>query len=225
MQSQTLKLKINSIVFKDSIPEEREFIVNYEIENLSSEKVSFFFNPNEITSSETGSMSNKPFYKIFQGEEQINPGEVLNPYRNLGGLGFEENLKNLKENPEELKKYLKERLNMNIDSMLAEFNKPENEKLKNQTEILMKDLFQLNPRETKSISKVLYWDKKRYYLNGQNEFYLDEKTKHYLELTLILLKSEFKNKLTETQFNTIMSDKNFLNAVIVSNKMEINFSE
>lgn len=225
MQSQTLKLKINSIVFKDSIAEEREFIIYYEIENLSSEKVSFFFNPNGITSSESGSMSNKPFYKIFQGEEQINPGEVLNPYRNLGGLGFEENLKNLKENPEELKKYLKERLNMNIDSMLAEFNKPENEKLKNQTEILMKDVFQLNPRETKSISKVLYWDKKRYYLNGQNEFYLDEKTKHYLELTLILLKSEFKNKLTETQFNTIMSDKNFLNAVIVSNKMEINFSE
>ena len=89
----------------------------------------------------------------------------------------------------------------------------------------MKDVFQLNPKETKLISKTLYWDRKRYYLNGQNEFYLDEKTKHYLELTLILLKSEFKTKLTETQFNTIMSDKNFLNAVIVSNKMEINFSE
>ncbi|CAN1565167.1 hypothetical protein MCEGE10_02862 [Flavobacteriaceae bacterium] len=225
LQSQTLKLKINSIVFKDSIPEERQFIINYEIENLSSEKVSFFFNPNGITSSETGSMSNKPFYKIFQGEEQINPGTVFNLYRNIVGLGFEENLKNLKGNPEELKKYLKERLNMDLDSMLAEFNKPESEKLKNQNEILMKDLFQLNRRETKLISKVLYWDKKRYYLNGQNEFYLDEKTKHYLELTLILLKSEFKTKLTETQFNAIMSDKNFLNAVIVSNKMEINFSE
>jgi hypothetical protein len=225
LQAQTLNLKINSIVFKDSIPEEREFIINYEIENTSTDKVSFFLNTNGITSSETGSMSNKPFYKIFQGEEQINLGTVFNLYRNLGGSGFEENLKNLKGHDEELKKYLKERLNMNIDSMLAEFNKPESEKLKNQNEILMKDLFQLNSRETKSISKVLYWDKKRYYLNGQNEFYLDEKTKHYLELTLILLKSEFKTKLTETQFNTIMSDKNFLNAVIVSNKMEINFSE
>ncbi len=225
LQSQTLKLKINSIVFKDSIPEEREFIINYEIENLSSEKVSFFLNPNEITSSESGSMSNKPFYKIFQGEEQINPGEVLNSYRNPSGLGFEENLKNLKGNPEELKKYLKERLNMDLDSMRADFKKPESEKFKKQNGILMKDMFQLNPRETKSISKVLYWDKKRYYLNGRIEFYLDEKTKHYLELTLILLKSEFKTKLTETQFNTIMSDKNFLNAVIVSNKMEINFSE
>jgi hypothetical protein len=225
LQSQTLKLKINSIVFRDSISEEREFTINYEIENTSTDKVSFFLNTNGITSSETGSMSNKPFYKIFQGEEQINLGTVFNLYRNLGGSGFEENLKNLKGHDEELKKYLKERLNMNIDSMLAEFNKPESEKLKNQNEILMKDLFQLNSRETKSISKVLYWDKKRYYLNGQNEFYLDEKTKHYLELTLILLKSEFKTKLTETQFNTIMSDKNFLNAVIVSNKMEINFSE
>ena len=225
LQGQTLKLKINSIVFKDSIPEEREFIINYEIENLSTEKVSFFLNPKEITSNDYGSMSNKPSYKIFQGEEQINPGEVLNPYRNLGGLGFEENLKNLKGNPEELKKYLKERLNMDLDSMRADFKKPESEKFKRQNKILMKDVFQLNPKETKLISKTLYWDKKRYYLNGQNEFYLDEKTKHFIVLTLILLKSEFKTKLTETQFNNIMSDKNFLNTVIVSNKMEINFSE
>lgn len=225
LQAQTLKLKINSIVFKDSIPEEREFIINYEIENLSTEKVSFFLNPKEITSNDYGSMSNKPSYKIFQGEEQINPGEVLNSYRNLGGLGFEENLKNLKGNPEELKKYLKERLNMDLDSMRADFKKPESEKFKRQNKILMKDVFQLNPKETKLISKTLYWDKKRYYLNGQNEFYLDEKTKHFIVLTMILLKSEFKTKLTETQFNNIMSDKNFLNTVIVSNKMEINFSE
>lgn len=225
LQSQILNLKINSIVFKDSIPEERTFIINYEIENLSNEKVSFFLNSNGFTSSDSGSMSNKPIYKIFQGEEQINPGEVLNSYKNPVGLGFEENMKNLKGNDAELKKYLKERLNMDFDSMLAEFKKPENEKFKRQNTLLLKDLFQLKPKETKAMSKVLYWDKKRYYLNGRNEFYLDEKTKHYLEITLILLKSEFKIALTEMEFNNIMSDKNFLNAVVVSNKMEINFSE
>ena len=60
---------------------------------------------------------------------------------------------------------------MDLDSMRADFKKPESEKFKRQNKILMKDVFQLNPKETKLISKTLYWDKKRYYLNGQNEFY------------------------------------------------------
>ena len=226
-QEKILAVTINSIIKKDTVVDNRKFTLNYQVENLTDQQISFFFNPNGFNSSESGSKSNRLIYKIFQKEEFLNLGTVFQNFALEKIIYEHNNLVSQKEKDELLKKYIKEELKIDYDSIMAETKKPEIERLKNkfrnENKNLLKEIFQMNPKQIKSFSVEIFWDKTRYYTHNDNEFYLDENAKHYLEITLILLKSEFKDQLTDLEFQNIMTNKNFLNGVFLSNKMEIDF--
>lgn len=80
----------------------------------------------------------------------------------------------------------------------------------------------LNPNQELECSFVFNWDKKRYFYSDPNEYYLDENTKYYFEITLVALKEEFKDKIDEVLYKKLINDPNFIKGVFVSNKVEIN---
>jgi len=89
----------------------------------------------------------------------------------------------------------------------------------------MLPIITLKPKQKIAYTKNLIWDKKRYLKFDENEFYLDEKTPHYFELTINLMKEQFKDLLEPEEFQTIMNNPNFIKGWFISNKMEINFKE
>ena len=197
-----LEVTINSVVSNDSISGNRQYIIEYQIENLTAEKLSFFLKPSTLICSNSGSLQNYPMYKIYENEEYI-PVEINNEE-----MYFQ---KYQKKKDSILTKLISQKTEL----LLSDFPKYKS---------VMKDLFELNPNETKTFTNHLNWDKKRYHLIGDLQYYINENSKYYFEITLILLKSEFKNKLTKLEYSTIMENKNFLNSVIVSNKVAIDFS-
>ena len=52
-QNSAIKIEIDSITSLDSIPTERKFTINYHIENLTDNDVSFFLNPNKLIPNST----------------------------------------------------------------------------------------------------------------------------------------------------------------------------
>jgi hypothetical protein len=228
-QNEKLDIKIISITYKDSIPSERTYNITYQLENLSKNSISFFLNTRGLNSMNIGSMNNKPIYKILQNDTIINLDFVLSENKKSEEIAFMKALKIKREKETNFNINRGEIENENLDSILTIFgNKRKNyfEKLSKEKNLsLMKNLISLNSKETKTITKQLFWDKNRYTKNEENEYYIDEGSNHYFEITLILLKNEFKEQLTINQYNQITSDANFINAVITSNKYKIDFSE
>jgi hypothetical protein len=81
----------------------------------------------------------------------------------------------------------------------------------------------LQPNETKTFLNKMVWNKERYFLENDLEYYLNEKDSFELDLTLVLIKDYFKERLTAQEFSQIAKDKNFIEGVFASNKVEINF--
>lgn len=81
----------------------------------------------------------------------------------------------------------------------------------------------MQPKESKSFVIKTVWDKKRYYIQDDLEYYLDEKDKFEFELTFQLIKTHFENRLSPEEFAKIAKDKNFIEGFFTSNKVDINF--
>jgi hypothetical protein len=88
----------------------------------------------------------------------------------------------------------------------------------------MHDLFSLNPKEVKKIHRAFSWNKERYHKLDEHEYYIAENKHHYIKIFVTLLKEHYKDQLTATDFDKIMTDPNFIKGVFISNKMEINFN-
>lgn len=222
--SSQIDLKIDAITSIDSIPAERKFIITYHIENLGNNEVSFFFNPKGLVPNARASMSRALVYKVFQKDELV---DVDNIFGGRKANSFEEQLKAAK-NDEERKAIIQAKfkeLNIDEKSDIEEAKNDVNYYLKQQSKSLMADIFTIKAKEKITFTKVIHWDKTRYYKFGNAEFYLDENTPHYLELTLHLMKEQFKEKLLPEDYEKIMKNPNFISGWIISNKMELNFSE
>lgn len=221
---QTLEVKIDSIITDNSNPAERKFTINYRLSNHSDSPISFFLRPEGLISTKTGSLSNCPFYKIYEGDKFMDLGPVFE----RAGKGPEGS--RIKFHPtdedknSEIAKQLKYYYDL-PDSLIAAYKKDGYlSSLDFKPRKLMEDMFTLQPGETKTFRKFAYWDKDKYFLNDQNEFYLDGNSKHYIEITLILIKDHFKDRLTEEEYAAIMANEHFLKGVYVSNKAEIDFN-
>jgi hypothetical protein len=79
------------------------------------------------------------------------------------------------------------------------------------------------PKESRSYSVSFNWDKNRYVTHYDNEYYLDEKTNHYMDI-VILMKMVYSRLLPEDQLK-IESNKTILRGWLNSNKIEINFKD
>lgn len=85
-------------------------------------------------------------------------------------------------------------------------------------------IVEMAPGEVKNFSMDFHWDRNRYYQNQDMEYYLQEKAKHFLEITMVLQKSNNNNSLPDGAFNEIIADKHFIEGVFTSNKKEIDFN-
>lgn len=223
-QNPPIAIRIDAITSFDSIPNERKFTINYSIENLTDTAVSFFLNPNALVSNASASMSRFVSYKIFQDKEAI---DIDNVFGNRKSERFQEELKKAKTDAEKkiiIENHLKE---MKIDVALEIKNAKEDENYfwKQRNKELLEDRVTLNPNQKKSFSKILIWQKKRYFKIDDVEYYIDEIIPHYFQLSINLMKEEFKDRLSNEEFLKIMNDKSFVKGWFTSNKMEINFRE
>jgi hypothetical protein len=210
-QNTALQIKIDSITFNDSIQNERKFTISYHIENLTNNAVSFILNTNSIRPNATSSMSYFPAYRLYQGEEIINSVDIF--YSKIAAEKFEQTIKDLNKIAQ-----TKNGLENNIEEKIAE-NK------KKTSQDILNSIVKLNPKEIKSFSITLNWDKNRYHQYFDNEYYLDEKATHYFDLSINLMKEEFKERVSPEDFKKIIEDQTIVKGWIPSNKMEINFKE
>ena len=60
-------------------------------------------------------------------------------------------------------------------------------------------------------------------MNGDLEYVIDEKDFYEFELTINLIKRYFKESLSKEFYSKIEKDKNFIEGVFTSNKIEIDF--
>jgi hypothetical protein len=57
------------------------------------------------------------------------------------------------------------------------------------------------------------------------EYYINEKSNCSIELYIVLLKEEFKERLIDSDYTKIINTPNFIKGWYNSNKKEINFKE
>ena len=209
-----LRLKIDAVKYNDSI-NKRTFIINYQIENLTNKELTYFLNPTDFISNTRASLATKIAYKIYQDDDLINVDDIINDENNTKLKGA----KSDKELALLMNKFLKTNgidfdNNNPIDSLTLS-------KLK--AEKLFSSMQTIRPNETKSYTKKLFWDKTRYYKLDDNEFYLDEKSNHFLEISITLLKEEYQKTVSKEMFETIAKNKNFVKGSFVTNRHLINF--
>lgn len=226
-QNQPVKIDINAITDIDSLSF-RKFTINYSISNLTNNKISFFLNPDRVVAGSGGSMTTNVSATLFQENEELPMHTILSTTSKSRELpiGFE-NLPEGQEKNAILKKYLKEVMNFDIDKEIEEIKKNDNEtfRLKKSSQRLMESIMTLEPFETKQFFKTFYWDKKRYYKYNELEYYINEKSNCSLELYIVLLKEEFKERLIDLDYTKIISIPNFIKGWYNSKKKEINFKE
>lgn len=207
-QNTELEIRIDSITFIDSNPTERKFTINYHIENKTNNAVSLILNTNKIKSNMTNSLSWIPSYRLYHENITIDTDNVFNS----------------KKSQELIQKRINEL--ESIKSNITEYLLIEHKKTKekNSKEII-NSIIKLNPKEIKSYTVTLDWDKNRYQKSFDNEYYLDEKSSHYIDLFLYLNKEELEKNLLIEDLKTILEDKTIAKGWLQSNRMEINFKE
>lgn len=231
--AQPLTLKIESITSKDSLPTEREFKLKYYVKNNTADTLHFFLDTKSITPSTGGSMSQSPYYKIYENDSFIEVGQIFKGKGTLISHFKTSDTDSILTQEDYDKKeigYLSELYKTPNDSLQLLYKQKGMNAIH---EFVFKKYYQLE-KERKSIPQVLapneqlectstfYWDKNRYFYKEPNEYYLDENAKHYFEITLVCLKEEFQNHIKPEVYDKIMKLPNFIKGVFVSNKVEIN---
>jgi hypothetical protein len=207
-QNTELEVKIDSITFIPLNSNERKFTINYHIENKTNIPVSLILNTNRIKSNMTHSLSWIPSYRLYQENVTIETDNVFNS-KKLEAF-FEKMKSEVKSNKGNLTEYL-----------LIQQQKIKAENSKD----IINSIIKLNPKEIKKYAAILTWDMKRYQVYSDNEYYLDEKSTHYIDLFLYLNKEELEQHLLPNDLKTILEDKTIAKGWIQSNKMEINFKQ
>ena len=205
-QNTALKIKIDSIISNDSIPNKRKFTINYHIQNLTDNPISFILNPKSISPNATSSSAYCPAYRLYQEDKTINTEDVL-----TSRTTTESNESFIKNILDEISK-LKTDPSIEIEKLTTQINSS-----------IIENIVKLNPKEVKKYCIILYWNKERYTKYFDNEYYLDEKATHYFDLFINLMKEEFKEQLFPEEYKKIMEDKTIIKGWAQSNKMEINF--
>lgn len=216
-QNNPIAIKIDSITTKDSSELlDREFTINYHIENLTNNEVSFFLNANRFIPSTFSSMQYVPTYSLFQNENRIDASQIIKGKRTY----FQSNNNNQKAFGNFTKK--------NQDSIKLEIQKMRSDSLyfwKQANKALLNAVFTLKPKEKKQFIQKIYWNKTRYTKSEDLEYYFDDKSLYSLQIELTLLKKEYGDRLTPKELQTFLSNPNFITGYFYSDKVEMNFKE
>ena len=229
--AQPLTLLLDSISSKDKTDKERIFTVHYSLKNNTNDTLHFFFHPKNISPSTGGSLTKEIYYKMYENDTFIEIGSAFTqfsseksefdfdpalPQKERDSLIIVLLAKKLEEDPIKLLKIFKQEGTFGLLDPSKEYMQKMNSKRENYYHTLL-------PNQTELFKATFKWNKNRYYYHEPNEFYLEENAKHYLELTLVALKDEFKGKIDAALFEKISTNPKFIKGVFVSNKIEINF--
>ena len=227
-QSKVLNVKINAINSKEIKINRKQYIINYQIENLTNQEVSFFLTPNTLIANAASSMTLFTVYKIYiNGEFTPLDGPFFEKY-GVDWEAFRETNKDLTE--VEFQKLAKKTFEnfQNESKVIIEnyknkggTNTDENWILENNN--LMKSKITLKPKEVKAFEIQTDWNRERYFKEDDLEYYLNENDQYEFELTLDLKKTAFKNQLSKEEYLAIEKDKNFIEGTFTSNKAIIDF--
>ncbi len=223
-QNPPIAIRIDNISSSDSIGE-RKFKIDYHIENLTEKEVSFYLDPEGFIPNSRASMSRAVFYKIYQNQEVIDLESIFVNKKARKFSMLLEKAQTQEEKNALIKKFLKEEMNMDMDSTMAESKKDTAYIWRKTDKHVLDDLFRLKPHEKKFFSKVMVWDKKRYYKIDDIEYYIDEKIPHYFEISINLMKEEFRKVVSSETFTKIIADPTLIKGWYTSNRAEINFKE
>ncbi len=227
-QNKVLDVKINTLNSNDINAKKREFTINYQIENLSDQTVTFFLTPNTLIAHTASSMTLFTIYKIYiNGEFTPLDGPFFENY-GIDWNDFQEKYKNLSREDliilaEKLIKENEVNESKIVDNYKKNGGKVTDEQWILENQNLLKSKITLAPKEIKLFEIKTDWNKERYYKQDDLEYYLNENDKYEFELTLDLKKSLFKDSLSKEDFATIAKDKNFIQGAFTSNKMIIDF--
>lgn len=208
-QTPLLELKIDAITFSDSLQGFRKFKIDYSLTNKTNNQVSFFLG--DMQESKKGHDLNV-LYQLYQNKLFLNSNSIL-----------KEKIKD-DFNPAKIDNFFSK----NKDSILLSIELGNKEgtflwRVDNKEIIDSKMILQ--PNECKKFSKILYWDKKRYYKQDDNEYFLDEKQVYTIEFFINLSKSIDREKLTLKQYEKAINDKNFVKGVFFTPRFELNFKD
>ena len=207
-QNTDLEVQIDSITHQDPSASERIFTVHYHITNKTQRPISLVLNTKELRSNMYNGSSWIPSYRLFQEKNMIETNTVFDSKKDDAVL--KKMMQDLENNRKGLADYLlkqQQELEIKISKKIIE------------------SVVKFQPNETKSFSAALSWDKNRYHKFEDNEYFLDQKTTHYLDLFLYLNKEELTSTLLPEDLKIILNDPTILTGWIYTNKVEINFKD
>ena len=211
-QSDEMTLTLDSIVSVDTNVKRRVFTIHYQIKNKTAKPISFILNPNSIRSNVSNALVWTPAYRLYQDNIRIDVQRISSPLTNdIISKEYIENMQNeLRENKGNLEAYLLQR---------------QKETLETNSKNIINSILTFEPQESRSYSASFDWDKNRYVTHYDNEYYLDEKTPHYLDVVIILMKDELYSRLLPEDQLKIETNRTIVRGWLNSNKMEINFKD
>ena len=211
-QTEEIELVLDSIQSKDPSANSRVFTIHYQIKNKTAAQISFILNPNAIRSNVSSSLAWTTSYRLFQNDTRIDAESISSPLTTEKNTNeFMENLqKELRDNKGNLEAYLLKKQKGNLETT---------------SKNILNSILTFQPHESRSYAVTFNWDKNRYVTHYENEFYLDEKTPHYMDLVVILLKDELYARLLPEDKLKIEANTTILRGWFQSTKVEINLKE
>lgn len=221
-QNKPLKLNLISVTSKDTIKEERKFVIDFSIENTTNKEISFFLNPDIFSPAHQNSLQPYVFYKLFQNDVELAIDGVFE--EKIFQFPSFPDLRNITD--ETLKQQLVEEYLKKRRELTGETSPKSMEEIsKSRSQRLMSSIVILKPFQKKNFSKTLFWNKERYYVINNSENYLDEKANYEIQLMLIILKDELFKDLSREDLSSIKTFPDFIQGVFITDKMKINLSE
>lgn len=225
-QKPVLEVKIDSIHFDDSNSKVRKYFIDYHIENLTNNEVSFVLFPTTLIANTASSMTLYPIYKIYKNgdfEDMDGPffeaetkEELLMQELDFNSKEFKNLIESFKANRMELREEYYKNYKANGGQSTDVTWIDNNQKIINSVQTI-------EPKETKKFTIQTTWNRNRFIKNDDLEYYLNENENFEFQLILDLKKASFKEALTKEQLDSFMSNPYFIQGFFVSNKVKIEF--
>ena len=218
-QTPRLSVVIDEIQIESHESGETKYEVLYHITNNTENEIKFFLNPDGFGQP----LNSKKTFMLFENDQRFTGVAFLNQKTKAAQEKAKADFDKIMTGGDTIAIF--KELGMDISELKKQSKEGTFEKhlMENATLKYQKDVMNLKPLETKKFQQSLFWQKNRYYTQDDYEFYLNEKSKFDIQFTLILLKNDLKNVITDQFYNEIMQDKNFVKGVFASNKMAIPF--
>ncbi|NUY80605.1 hypothetical protein HUK80_06840 [Flavobacterium sp. MAH-1] len=225
-QKPSLQIAIDSISHTDIQNGERKYKLHFHLHNPAKKPISFLLKPNNFSSIQYGSMSNSVHYKIYEENQALDLGDAFDRYDSNSKSKRVEIDASDPDKIEIAKKMLRENFTMTetqIDEYIR-YGKIQDSTITYKKRDVLSEVLTLKPGETKSYSQVFFWDKELYFRYDENEFYIDPKKQHYLELVVLSMREPFKSQMTADDYKKLETMPDFVSGVFTSNRILIDFT-